>query len=322
MNIPDMSIDRTVVLLTEVPFKEGRLVHLSDIPAHAMVHQVENFIDQQGFRDATLYWPSSREVRPSDLAHEGRCMVEFVSKDQAQYAMNKLRDSPCRGSTLSTATPKLTDFTPPDSVSYACAPVASQTSLSAEKLPVAFSSLNFSSAQSPFPTSLTSTATTESDSITTPFLYRRAIKVDPLKMRERMDKLEYPDAYIATENWGPEDRRYASTQYKKMTDEEDKRRGTFLPRVVTRKDGVERVRGYQVLFNVDDPLSEIKVLIDVIKFEDGVPKIETILPEQLPPYEENGWKEWFKETLTDEERADRDREIAKTLAFHNLINER
>ncbi|KAJ4264482.1 hypothetical protein NW762_005682 [Fusarium torreyae] len=200
MDIPNLSIDRTVVPLTDVPFKKGRLVHVCDIPTYAMVHEVENFVDQQGFRNATLYWPSSREVRPSDLAHEGRCMVEFVSKDQAQYAMEKLRDSPCRGSTLSTATPKLTDFTPPDSVSCASVPVASQTSLSAEEPPVAFSSLNFSSAPSPLPTSLASTAPTKSDSIATPFVYRRAIKVDPLKMRERMDKLEYPDAYIATED--------------------------------------------------------------------------------------------------------------------------
>ncbi|KAJ4264483.1 hypothetical protein NW762_005683 [Fusarium torreyae] len=113
------------------------------------------------------------------------------------------------------------------------------------------------------------------------------------------------------------------TQHEKLKKEEDKRRGgmIFLPRVVTRKDGIERVRAYQVLFNVDDPLSEIKVLMDVIKFEDGAPKIETILPEQLLSYEENGWKEWFKETLTDEERAERDREIAKAVAFHNLINE-
>ncbi|KAF4960546.1 hypothetical protein FSARC_10445 [Fusarium sarcochroum] len=302
-----------------------RLLVLCDIPVHADKHEVGDFVAQQGFHDAVLYWPRRSVGEAFTHPHDGKCMIECISKDQAGDVMSKLSGILFQGSVLSTETTRYIDDTPQESVSQVSAPMASQPALPVEDPPAALASKNPSPTPSVMPTSSANATATESGLAASPSLSHRAAKADPVKILESLRKGETPDAYVVTKDWGPEDVKYAAIQVMKLEDEEAKSRGdmTFVPRVVMGKDGLERVRSYDIRWNMDDPSSKMKVYIHVTKFENGVRKIKSIIPDQLPMYEEDGWEEWFdnSKTMSDEEFAEYERKGAEELAFYYLINE-
>ncbi|KAF4949794.1 hypothetical protein FSARC_13397 [Fusarium sarcochroum] len=255
-----MSKHKTIQQLRKVTFQEGRLVYLGNIPYGASKHELEVFVESQGFPRSTFYWGDLGHLKPASSEHDGRCVIEFTSEVQAQDALSKLSNVLFKANHLYTDKLELTEPAQPQSLAQRPPPVSASPSRLSLKENIGTSSdvdqhhidpapsnlnltltvqppsrvTNIQSLSTSPPSSSTDAVNSGDGSTAAPSLPREAIKVDPIEMRKALDKGGYPEAFKYSENWGRDDIRRAI-----MALDENEGRGD---RWVTCNDGVKRIR--------------------------------------------------------------------------------
>ncbi|KAF9767049.1 hypothetical protein IL306_000434 [Fusarium sp. DS 682] len=177
----------------EVPkhsFEEGRLAFLGDIPLDAEKQEIAVFIHNQGFKSVVLYWPCDQRFEPYGWRHQGYCIAEFLSRNDAQEATKKLPDVVFKGRYLKTAIPQ------------------------GRKQP---------SSEPVAPTPLAEAKSTSTSS-------RHTNKADPAVIRQALQELKYPDAYSYSGRWGKGDVEGAVVARMKQREEESNSIGSLLAR--------------------------------------------------------------------------------------------
>ncbi|KAJ4264486.1 hypothetical protein NW762_005686 [Fusarium torreyae] len=279
---------KTIQQLQKVIFEERRLVYLGSIPQDASKHDIEAFIDSQGFHDSVFYWWSLDSLQPASSEHDGKCAIEFASEGQAQDALRKLFNP--------VQTQSLSQMPPPVSVSPPLLLLKKNVSISpdVDQHRVVITPPKSHTAPTPQPcstapkvqpapafqpSSSANVVKAEPGSTATPSPPKQATDMDPVEIRKTLDNGDYPKVFMYSEGWGKADVRRAI-----MALDEDEGR---WDRWVTGRDGVKRIRSE---IHVLDPHNRgvIKTRILVFRNHNGRTQTKNIDSEEQPSFEADG----------------------------------
>ncbi|KAI8675547.1 hypothetical protein NCS57_00456100 [Fusarium keratoplasticum] len=307
---------RDLAALPRASFAEGRLAFLGDIPLDAEKQEIAAFVNNQGFKSVTLYWACEKRLEPTGWKHEGYCIAEFLSRNDAQEATNKLPDAVFKDRHLKTAVPQLRKQPSSDPVVPTPPPEAKAISSEAKAISPEVKAVTSAQGAEPRlvnpPTSnpppaqqpLVKTITIgRGSAIATSTGSGHTNKADPAKIRQALQNLKYPDAYSYSDSWGRDDIEGAVMARMKQREKELNSSGSLLGRDGDR----DRVRSQAVPSpSPGDKKHCSSTWIYVTKVESDERKAQRITLPELPLYLANGWQEWFKCQKPVEEGTDKD----------------